>query len=404
MTNKRIFQIIILIIFLVYPISSMAEEELITLSDEESASIIPGENKLTDAIEKWRSDILKKYGTDIAFVLNTQYQHILRSQEHEGQGCWSGYYALSIKQKLFLDDFYLIPTIQGGKGKGIDRYTPAFSVFNDDANEPCWIYIPKFYFEKGFLDNIIIANIGKLDLSSWFDANHAAFSSDKQFLSSAFCNNRAIPFPAKGIGACARIKPNDLFYLQAGISNANAVKTMIGLSNAFSGAYFIMSELGICPKIKGKEGNYRFMLFGDVEKLQKIDGLGTQQNDFGFALSFDQNITENIILFFRYGSADPKVRKISGFLSAGAQVEGMIPGRNEDVWGIGAARSFISSNYRNAESPGIADAETIYETYYNIKLYPFFSIIPNLQYVTNPLGQKNVKDEFTAGVRFVVLI
>ena len=53
---------------------------------------------------------------------------------------------------------------------------------------------------------------------------------------------------------------------------------------------------------------------------------------------------------------------------------------------------------------GMGDAETIYETYYDIALHPFVSIIPNLRYVTNPLGRKDVKGEFTTGLRFVILV
>lgn len=404
MIKRIIFQGILLLVLLSYPAYVTAEEEILDISDEESASYVMGKYRLADKIEKWRNDIIEKYGTDFAFLINTQYQKILQSEEFEGKGKWAEYHGLSIRQKLPLQDFYLISNIAGGSGKGIDKFTPVFSIFNDAAGEPCNIYVSKFYFEKGFNDNKIIADIGKLDLSSWFDANQAAFSSDEQFLSSALSNNRLIPFPQKGFGARLFIKPNELFYFQTGMANANAVKTKIGLSDAFSGAYFLIGEFGISVKIKDRAGNYRFIFFGDIEELNKLNGEGTQQNDFGFALSFDQDITKKIKLFLRYGNANKNVSIISNFLSAGAQFEGIIPGRKNDLWGIGMARSFISSDYRDAEGPGIGNAETMYETYYNIKLHPFFSIIPNLQYVTYPLGQKDIKDEFAIGIRFVLLI
>lgn len=404
MFSKKIIWVLLLAFLFTYPAYVLADEEILEISDEESEDYVIGKYKLVDKIEKWRNRLEKKYGTDFAFLVNVQYQKILQSQKDEGKRSWAGYHALSIKQNLLNQDFYLISSIVGGSGKGVDRYTPIFSVFDDADGQPCWIYVSKLYLERGFLNSKIYADIGKLDLSSWFDANNAAFSSDTQFMSSAFCNNLVIPFPQKGFGMRAMVKPNDLFYCQAGMANANAVKTQIGLNNAFDGNYFLIGEAGICPKINERQGNYRFMVFSDIEKLNKLDGSGTQQGDLGVAVSFDQEITKKITLFFRYGKADPDVRKIKDFVSAGAQFEGIIPRRKEDVLGIGAARSFLSSDYRDIKAPGIGNAETIYEAYYHIKLHPFLSIIPNLQYVNDPLGKENIKDEIVTGVRFVLLI
>lgn len=241
---------------------------------------------------------------------------------------------------------------------------------------------------------------GRLDLSDWFDNNEAASSGDMQFLSSALVGNLTLPFPQKGLGAIAGFKPVDWFYFQAGASDAKSVSTRVGLNNAFRGAFFI-SEFGFSPKIRGFRGNYRFIVNSDREKLERVDDTGDKGEDYGYALSFDQQIAKHITLFCRYGFADRRVRDIQHFWSVGGQVSEPIPGCQDDVFGIGIAQSILGRDYRQACEK--ASAETMYEIYYNFSLHPFVKIIPNIQIATHPDAERDSSCNVVAGSRLVIL-
>jgi carbohydrate-selective porin OprB len=138
----------------------------------------------------------------------------------------------------------------------------------------------------------------------------------------------------------------------------------------------------------------------DRVKLGRIDGSGNKNEDYAYALSFDQQVTKHITLFCRYGFADKEVRNIQHFWSCGGQLSEPIPGRKNDVFGFGLAQSIFGDDYRQVNAK--ASAETMYEIYYNFSAYPFVKIIPNIQAVTHPNGDKKSSYDVVVGTRLVV--
>jgi len=258
--------------------------------------------------------------------------------------------------------------------------------------------------EQRFFDDKLFFAAGKLDLSYWFDWNEAASSADTQFLSSALVNNLTIPFPAKGLGAMASIKPLDWLYFQSGAATARASSTKVGLSDGFNSTLFI-NELGLTPKFGSLQGNYRFIFYLDREKLDCLNSDETKKSNIGWALSFDQAVTDRITLFFRYGFADQKVSDIEYFWSGGAQFLEPIPGRKFDCLGIGIARSILGNDYREAnaaEDYGVSRAETMYEIYYSCHLNNSLTLTPDIQMVTHPNAEESAKTEIVCGLRFLL--
>jgi porin len=123
----------------------------------------------------------------------------------------------------------------------------------------------------------------------------------------------------------------------------------------------------------------------------------------GFYLSFDQMVvkendneedSQGLGLFGRYGFADSDVNEIRCFWSAGAQYQGPIPSRDDDVVGIGVAQGRLSP------AAGFsASHETAMELYYNAQVTPWLSLTPSVQYVFNPGGDHNVDDAVVVGFR-----
>ncbi len=380
--------------------TAQAKETSLELSEEmdRSAEAEATPKGLVEKILQEKKDLKEKYGTTIAFVINSQIQSALYAKTNKGKSRAAWYYNMALEQKLWKDASAHLE-FEGGHNKGIDKLLPTFSVFNSKAGEPAYFYINKFYLGQRFFQEKGFLAAGRLDLSDWFDINKVANSGDKQFLSASLVDNLIIPFPQKGLGAMAKFKPADWFYFQAGAADAKAVSTRVGLDNSFQGAFFI-SEFGFSPKIGGLRGNYRFIIDSDRVKLGRIDGSGNKNEDYGYALSFDQQISKRITLFCRYGFADKDVRNIQHFWSCGGQLSEPIPGRKNDVFGFGLAQSIFGDDYRQANAK--ASAETMYEIYYNFSAYPFVKIIPNIQAVTHPNGDKKSSCDVVVGTRLVV--
>ncbi|MDD2679227.1 MAG: carbohydrate porin [Candidatus Omnitrophica bacterium] len=290
------------------------------------------------------------------------------------------------------------------RGKGVDKFLPTFSSFNDNSGDDAWFYLPVLYLEQYLLDDKLFFAAGKLDLTYWFDWNEAASSADTQFLSSALVNNLAIPFPAKGLGALACITPLEWLYFQSGAATAKASSTKVGLSDGFNSTFFI-NELGFTPKFGSLQGNYRFIFYLNREKSDYLNSDESKKIDSGWALSFDQQVAKNIILFLRYGFSDQKVREIEYFWSGGMQILEPIPGRKFDCLGIGVARSIFGNDYREAneeEDSSVSRAETIYEAYYSYHLNNSLTLTPDIQIVIHPNADNSAKTEIVCGLRFLL--
>jgi porin len=135
----------------------------------------------------------------------------------------------------------------------------------------------------------------------------------------------------------------------------------------------------------------------------RLDGTGTQRDDWGGYLSTDQLVwresdeegdAQGLGLFARVGVADEDVNTIHRFYSLGASYRGLLPGRGADVLAVGWARSELSDDAGTG-----ADHETIVETFYNAELTPWLHLSPHLQYVDNPGGSATVDDAWVGGLR-----
>lgn len=347
----------------------------------------------------FRAKIEEQYGIQFAFLANYAQQAIIKSKENEGRSRGAGYWNFEIAKKLW-QGAELFTEFEGDWGKGVDKYLPTFSLFNSNAGDDASFYVLKLYAEQKLLDDKILLAAGKLDLSDWLDDNVVAASADTQFLSSALVGASTLPFPQKGLGALASFSPYEWLCFQAGASTAKASSTKTGLSDGFNSVFFI-NELDIRPKLGQLQGNYRFILNLNRERLDYIDSDESKKNDASWALSFDQAVTQRITLFFRYGAADPKVRDIEQFWSYGGQLAEPIPGRKFDILAFGVAQSIFGKEYRQANED-IAYSETLYETYYSFNVNSSVTLTPNIQVVTNPDGDKTAETEIVCGLRFLL--
>ena len=284
---------------------------------------------------------------------------------------------------------------KAGNGGGIDEDIPNLSWFNT-ATSGSNLRLAKIWYDHAFGEKARM-RIGKIDVTTSFDTNAAANDEYDQFLSNIFVNNLALDIPGySNFGAMLWISPNTLFDIGFGFADAaNDWDDVFG--NPFS-----ILELGLKPRIAGRQGNYR--VYGwhngkDHERLLSAD-IGGDAN-YGFGLSADQEITENVTLFARYGHQRGSVSQLEHTWSAGISVSGRFLGRKEDSAGLAYGQAVIGKDWKSLDSLTGMDSgnEHRFEVYYKIRANGYLNISPDLQWAKNPNGDKGNGGVWAFGIR-----
>lgn len=342
----------------------------------------------------------KETGTIAKALVSYQGQLLLNGQERQGKGKSSFSYDLWLEHDLW-KDAKINASVEGGSGEGLNPLVNSLLGVNADAGEPECIYVNRLYLSQEFWDKRLELYAGKLSLTDFFDSNAVANDENVQFLAPALVNNSTIPFPDNGLGAIAKYTPCDLFYVQAGASDAQASATEMGTNTAFheQDDFFGVAEAGLTPTFGELAGNYRTIFWYDPQPVDEFDG-GTKRDDTGLAFSVDQQVSERVTLFGRYGFAHEAVREMSNFWSTGFEVQEPFAGRADDVFGLGVAQGILGRDFRETE--GLASTETLFEVYYNIAINKYIVITPDLQTIINPGGRSSDDVAVVAGIRAIL--
>lgn len=367
------------------------------------ADIILPHTSLPETFESWKSfkkEMEEKYGTSIGIVLIDQHQQILDGPgSHEGRNLF--WWNLTVKQKLW-DCGKLIFKARGSSQDGDPPHgiTPFVGTkLNLDwaAYETDSIYVANLYIEQYLCDEKLLIAVGKITFPAYFDENKVA---GWDFFSHSLARNQMFTHKYHTIGALARYDVSDKLYVQAGITDAQGIRSETGLNTTFdSPDYFItMGEVGIkTQNNKGLEGNYRFNIWYDPQPLTRHDGGDSERDTLGFGLNFDQMLTEKAGAFFRYGWDDGRVRTFSNYWSLGGTYKGLISSRGDDILGFGIGQGITHQDYRNANNA--THTETIFEAYYKIKIADWCSLTPDIQILLNPGTNRSNDTAIIPGVR-----
>jgi len=341
---------------------------------------------------------------------------------HRHSGRYTGSYDLEaefdLEKLINLKGGLIFLHAEGSWSDGLDASSIG-SLFgiNGDAGGDRSIDLTEYYYEQALLDDKVKFRVGKLDLAGGFtcrgcpvafDGNAFANDETAQFLNGALVNNPTIPMPDLGLGAVLYLNPIGWWYFSAGVGDAQADAREAGFNTAFHDEDYSFSifETGVTPQLPSGngplQGAYRVGFWYDPQDKDKHDG-GVKRDDMGFYLSFDQMLLkessesedcQGLGLFARYGWADKDVSEIKCFWSVGAQYQGLIPTRDDDLLGFGVAQGVLVG-----DAGFTTDHETAMELYYNAAITPWLSISPSLQYIFNPGGDRTVDDAVVLGFR-----
>jgi porin len=119
-------------------------------------------------------------------------------------------------------------------------------------------------------------------------------------------------------------------------------------------------------------------------------------HSYGAYGMIEREVLPNLWGFARAGWANPSVNPVQTNLVAGGVYRGIFQTKkNQDEIGLGLARAHFSQ---------ADEDETAYEGYYQFKAIKELLLRPDLQYITNPAGDKELKNAWAVGLRTVVEI
>ena len=277
-------------------------------------------------------------------------------------------------------------------GDGIDTRVPSFAGLNGVAGSTgdrtrfreAWV-------EHSALNDRLVLTAGKVDLSNYFDSNAVANDENGQFLSAAFVHSAVLPFPANGPGARVGAKLTDAVTLGLGYGSGDAESADSSDSADIFDHGFGIAELAYKHKAGELEGNYRIYAALDGSLADGASKL-SQKNAVSYGVSLDQQVTDKLTLFARYGQRDEEVYAVRRAWSAGGQYTGLISDRKDDVLGLA---------YGQIQAAGsIADSqEKLAELYYKVKVSDQIEIAPVVQYLVNPAGNSSTDNVVALALR-----
>jgi len=371
--------------------------------------------------------VLDDKGISVGLSLTEVYQVNTRGglDTDNGKDRWSGSYdveaEIDLERLLGLRGLTAFVGAEGSWSNGTGPISVgSMSGINGDAGGSRSFDVGEVWFEQALFQEMVRIRVGKLDISGGFesrgcpvafDCNSFANDETGQFLNGFLTNNPTIPFPDNGLGAVVYVQPTEWLYFAAGASDAQADARETGFSTTFHDEdyFFSACESGVTPELDGPNGAmvgaYRIGMWYDPQDKARNSG-STKRDDTGFYLSADQVVTkenagvddtQGLGVFGRLGYADESVSMVRCFWSIGAQYQGLLPNRDDDVVAFGVAQG------RGTKAAGLtASSETAMEVYYNAPVTGWLSVSPSVQYIVNPGGLKAVKDAVVFGLRFQV--
>ncbi len=299
-------------------------------------------------------------------------------------------------------EFFL--RLHAGEGDGADRQLEEagalfadLNTINDDNPGDGGFDLLECFYTHRFLDERFFFSIGKTEPVVFIDDN--AFANDEvgQFVGKPFVNDPVLDSEDEfGPLAAFGFWPSDCFSLVALIqSSSHSLAAQDQQKDVWDDIFekpLFAGQLTYSPAFQKLQGTYR--LYGWVQTYDhpEVTGNGTDEG-WGLGLSCDQQISEKVGLFGRFGYHNDEVYEVPWFYSLGTAITGLIPSREEDEIGFGFAGLKANDDLPDDGT------EFHLEGYYKSVLSEYLALTLDLQYVVNPLGDSSNDDVFAGMVR-----
>lgn len=275
--------------------------------------------------------------------------------------------------------------------------------------------LSELWYEQWLLDERLRIKVGKIDANYEFGLaeNLDGFIHG----SLGYLTNPIMlptyPDPATGFNIFAY--PVEWFYAGFGLYDGalqEGVPTGKRGPSTFFGSpadLFLISEAGVRWGLSddGRPGRLALGVWHHTGTFERFAG-GTENGSTGWYVFLDQALwrenpgteddEQGINMFLHYGWSDPDITEIEHHIGGGLTWRGAIPGRDDDVIGLGASLVTFS------DEPGADfddDYELNIETFYKIQLTPYLGVTFDLQHISNP-GGAGLRDALMGTLRLEV--
>lgn len=310
--------------------------------------------------------------------------------DKDGEDSGDASYSIGLTfEKEFEDYGKAVINLEAGGGAGVEDELKLFSNVNADADNDENLRLTKAFYEHYLKSLPLTLAFGKIGASDYIDTNEYANDECVQFLGRMFKNSATIELADNGPGLGFTLKPADFVDIDLVLMDADSNWEDM-FDNIFSAG-----QISLKPNLFNRDGNYRILAWvNDRAHTRWSDSSSTKDNGYGFGISFDQEISDNLGAFVRYGWQDPGQR-LSGLdddfslehsWSTGLQFNGNIWGRDKDVFALAVGQAIPSSDYRNAGNLN-AKNEGHFEVYYSYVVNDRLTLSPDIQVIWNPYGK-----------------
>jgi porin len=167
------------------------------------------------------------------------------------------------------------------------------------------------------------------------------------------------------------------------------------------------NQTGLRIRLSDAEG-----MFSIVEAGGSVGGLTVKAGVFhhtagdstgGYGV-VEQEIVDGLSVFARIGYSQEDRSFVALGIDTGITVRGLIPGRPQDVLGLGVITARISRDFAQSQPDrALWGHETVVELTYKIAIAPWWSLQPDVQYVVHPGGSTATPNAVVVGLRLDLL-
>lgn len=229
-------------------------------------------------------------------------------------------------------------------------------------------------------------------------------------------------FPVSCVGIRLRYQPSETVYAQLAVLDgvAGDPDQPKGTQIALGGGdgVLVLGELG--HQRSGGQGRFFRAALGawhytttfddvlavdaDGEPLRR-DGTGGVYALVEGTLFAERDATQGLSAFLRAGVADAEVNQFRAAYAAGLAYTGLLPGRDEDVAGLGVAIGVNGDRFRRARrlaDEPVASRETTIEATYRLQPLAWLAVQFDLQYIADPGTDPALDDALVVGCRYEI--
>lgn len=283
------------------------------------------------------------------------------------------------------------------------------------------------WMEQEFFEGKFALLAGLYDVNSEFDVSDSAglytnpsFGIGPEF--SATGQNGPSIFPTTSLALRAKIAPWKNFYFQGAIldgvpgSITNPYGTHIQF-NTGDGS-LLLAELGlesfkITENVLAKIGIGHWEYTSRFDDLVDLDdnGLPIKRKSSGNYLLMDYNFVrgENkwptaLDAFLKLGVSDKDINQFKNSLQIGLNLHGLLPKREEDIFGFGLTSARPSEKWNLANAGADFSQERIMEATYSAKMSEWLTIQPDMQWIRTYNSAAGTPNTTVAGLRFQITV